>query len=241
MKELKEFLAKKSRGMPPILFAKLWGSRSHGTELPESDWDFSGVYIAPTKQVLSFKGIPDSINGKKIEKDDPDYEFHEVGKFCTLLMKGNPGIVEMLFTDRFYVETPEWEWIRGLRNKFLSKQVVLQYLGYASGQLDKLKDDKSLHSKGGKYNEKWAYHMIRVLQDALRICRGAEPLVWKENGERDFLMKIRHGEYSQEEVTRTANNIRAEIEYAKPWSALPDIGDDKALEDWLVSVRLRHL
>jgi uncharacterized protein len=217
-----------------IIFAKLWGSRSHNTELPTSDWDFSGVYLTKTRDILSFRQQSDTLDG-----NDPDYQLHEAGKFCTLLLKGNPAIIEMLFTEKMCFESPEWLRLKSLRKKFLSKQVVEQYIGYATGQLRKLQNGIGLHTRGGKYSEKWAYHLVRLLQDALRIVRGGYPIVWKDNSDRDFLMRIRNEKFTWKEIEVIANNLLAELEVQKPWM-LPDQGDADLLEEWLVTTRLKY-
>lgn len=229
LEKLDSFLKTKA-AWPKVMFAKVWGSRSHHTEIDGSDWDFSGVYVAPTRSVLSFRHAAETLDGK-----DPDFSFHEAGKFCTLLLKGNFGIVEMLFTERMYRGSPEWDWLKSQRKKFLSKQVVKQYIGFSEGNL------KDLRARAnGSYDLKAGYHLIRVLQDALRIVRGGEPIVWKEGEQRDFLLRIRNGEFSFKELDKMAGNILAEIKSCEPWQ-LPDRGDEDALEEWLVAVRMRNL
>src|SRR6185503_19803307 len=98
MDELQEFM--QNRTFPgKIIFSKVWGSRSHNCEKPDSDWDFSGVYVGDTRKVLSLTPAAETTqNNEGAEK--PDFSFHEVGKFSSLLLTGNPGIVEMLFTER---------------------------------------------------------------------------------------------------------------------------------------------
>jgi predicted nucleotidyltransferase len=76
-----------------IIYAKIWGSHSHNTQLPTSDVDYLLVYAAPRDAILGLFKRPDTVDGTK-----PDFQAHEVGKFCELLIKGNPAIVEMLFT-----------------------------------------------------------------------------------------------------------------------------------------------
>lgn len=227
MKEIDDFLSKKS--FPKLVFSKVWGSRSHQLELPESDWDFSGVYVLPTKSILSFRPFEKTLDGKS-----PDYSFHEVGKFCDLLLKGNPGILEMLFTDKMCNTTPEWDWIKQIRRKFLTRQSISAYRGFAVAQMNSLKHN-------GKYDTKAAYHLIRLLQDALRISRGGEPVVWKEGHQRDFLMSIRRNEIMFKDLEKTYNNLFAEIKAQEPFSDLPEKGDEDALEEWLITVRMRNI
>lgn len=238
MEELKEFL--KTIKLPGrTLFAKVWGSRSHDTHLPDSDWDFSGVYAVPTIELFKLNQPPETIQRENPELK-PDYSFHEVGKFCNLLLKGNPGILEMLFTELFAVEDPDWIILYDNRKKFLSRQAIGHYIGYAEGQLKRLKAGTCLKTSGSEYNTKWAYHMLRLLNDANRIATGGEPEVWKHGVEKKFLMDVRHGVYSPEEVECFAQekikNIRA-----TDVAHLPEQGDAEFLENWLVSLRRKEL
>ena len=243
MNEHLDALQEVARRIPGrVLFWKTWGSRSHNTELPSSDWDYLGVYLAPTKAVLSLHPPPETIDNSEAQK--PDYQIHEAGKFCKLLLKGNPGIIEMLFTERMCYESPEWLELKAKRNGYLTRTSVRQYLGYAEGQLKKLfahSGDGGLHTKGGKYSEKWAYHLVRLLQDARRIAQGGEPIVWKEDGEeRRLLMRIRTGEMPQGQVEAHARALLAEIDGMKPWK-IPEEASEMFLEDWLLRLRLKDL
>jgi predicted nucleotidyltransferase len=224
-----------------ILFAKVWGSRSHNTDTNRSDWDFSGVYVVPTKSILGMDKVTETVANKE-GAEKPDFSFHEIGKFCNLLLVGNPGILEMLYTEIMCVGSPEWDALKAERNRYLSVGAVKQYLGYAEGQLRRLKAGSGLHTTGGQYNEKWAYHMIRLLYDAKRIVEGGHPVVWKDDGaERNYLMMIRNGAISKQDVEDTATKLVAEIDERLPICGLPDIGDKNFLEDWLIGIRLKDL
>jgi predicted nucleotidyltransferase len=234
---LEQFLEKKV--FPgKVIFAKVWGSRSHNTNKPDSDWDFSGVYVAPTKEFLGLDRPAETVQNKE-GQEKPDYSFHEVGKFCNLLLTGNPGILEMLFTERLFHSTDDWQPLVENRHRFLSKSAVNHYVGYAEGQLKRLKSDSYLHTSGGKYNEKWAYHLMRLLIDADRIVSGGEPVVWKVGEEREFLMRIRCGEMTQEEVEREANSHIDKLRNTV--SAIREKGDRVFLNDWLVALRMKNL
>lgn len=241
MDELKAFLdAKKLPGR--LLFAKVWGSRSHNTEKEDSDWDFSGVYMVDTRDFLGMTKVEETLAKEGDEK--PDFAFHEVGKFCNLLLVGNPGILEMLYTEKMCTTSPEWLALKANRQLFLSKSAVNQYVGYAEGQLKRLRNGNCLHTKGCGYNEKWAYHLSRLLFDAERIVfsPASGPIVWKEDGpERDYLMNIRHGNVSREEVEKKAELSIARIKEGLERSKLPETGSKEFLEDWLVDLRLNHL
>lgn len=209
----------KIRGM--VLYSKIWGSHSHSTELPGSDVDYTGVYVAYPRDLLCLHPPADTLTGEK-----PDYQIHEVKKFCDLLLKGNPAIIEMLFTDRFMWFDPKWKPLHANRNKFLSQAVVKQYLGYSQAQLQRLRHGKPVHSKGGLPGEKWCYHMVRVAWDAERIALGGEPKVWKEGEEKEKLMAIRTGLWTVEQAVQEAEVTIARIEAKKPWP-LPEHGDEE--------------
>lgn len=216
-----------------LLMCKIWGSHSHNTQLSTSDVDYLGIYVAPTSKVLSMDSPKETIDGKK-----PDFQVYELKHFCNLLIKGNPNIVEMLFTDRYWYSAMPDEWKKLVENRktLLSRTAVKSYLGYCHGQYQRLINDKSLHTTGGKYNPKWAYHMIRLLYDAQRIAQGGEPVVWKEGNERDILMSIRREQVSREDVEELMKRLLSDIEAIKPWQ-LPEEGDRELLNGWLLEVR----
>jgi hypothetical protein len=134
------------------------------------------------------------------------------------------------------VTSDHWGNLRDLRRQFLTKRSVEQYLGYARGQLTNLKHGSRLHTKGGAFNEKWAYHMLRILYDAERIVDGNEPMVWKDGPERDRLMAVRHGEFTQEQLESQATSLLERIEGKQPWD-LPDEPPTVVLNDWLLGAR----
>ena len=212
----------------------MWGSHSHDTNIPGSDYDYLGVYVAPTRVMLSLDPAPDTI-----QKKDPDMQIHEAAKFARLLMKGNPGIIECLFTEKMQYCTNAWNKLRLYRDQFLTKRCVKQYLGYCQGQLHKLVHaggKSGLHTSGGKYNTKWAYHLIRLAHDAERIAKGEFPTVWKEGEERELLMSIRRGEFSKEKIEQMGTAMIRKVDGMKPWD-LPEEPDKRLLNDWLWDVR----
>lgn len=221
------------------IFGKISGSQSHNLNLTTSDVDYLVVYVTPLKKLLSLSPPADSVSNPDGSK--PDYQAHEVGKFSQLLLKGNPTVIEMLFSDRLCFETPIWQRLKAERKRFLCAHSVKQYLGYVQGQMARLLKHggkSGLHSKGGAINEKWSYHCIRLLSDAERIAKGQEPVIWKEDGseERELLMKIRTDQVGQEAIEQLIRQGIARIDGMKPWP-IPDEGDRQFLEDWLLDLR----
>lgn len=236
MKELDDFL--KSKQLPGgLVFAKVWGSRGYNTDTPESDWDFSGVFVWPTRKMFGLEPLPDCMVSKK-GQEKPDYSFHEAGKFARLLLDGNHNIIEMLWTERDYLWVPPWDELRAQRCKFLSKKVVNQYLGFAEGQF-------AMTKKGKDEDLKSAYHSVRALLDAVRISAGDMPLVWKTTGsdEHSLLMSIRRRELTVDEIESIVVSLalKTRQQMDGPDSTLPLRGDAKVIEDWLIRLRELHL
>lgn len=216
-----------------VLFAKIAGSHSHNMAVPTSDIDISGVYLVGTKDVLGLDKVKDTIGGE-------DKTFHEAGKFASLLLKGNSTIFEMLYTDKMcYVSGPFNELMKK-KKRFLSRKVIKQYLGYMQSQMRRLEKGQSMHTTGGEYNSKFAFHFLRLGMDGISLAQGKFPDIWKVGEDRQFLMNVRLGKYTQTQVLEFARGNIEAIESYKPWS-LPDDGDKRLLNDWLVDLRMKGL
>jgi predicted nucleotidyltransferase len=165
----------------------------------------------------------------------PDFQAHEARKFAHLLLKGNPGVVECLFTEVGVNWGPEWARLLERRKMFLNTQTLKQYLGYCRGQLQRMDAGTRLHTKGGEFNTKWAYHMIRLAHDAERISKGQAPLVFKTGDEKALLMDVRAGKWGPDQLASMYREIEERIDAGKPWP-IPDSADENVLNEWLWSL-----
>jgi hypothetical protein len=231
------------RGPGDLVFAKVWGSYSHNCAREGSDLDFLAVYQMPTRAVLGLDDVQEDAV-REISKGSPyDLEAHEIGKYCRLLLKGGPAMLECLFTGRLFRASMPFSDLMSKdgRARFLSRRAVKQYLGYAEGQIKRFYGSRSLHSKGGEATEKWAYHFARLATDAQRIASGMPPLVWKEGEEREALMRIRTGEASAEKVVANTDEIIKALRAEEANWKVPEEPDAAYLNDWLVKQRLRQI
>lgn len=124
-----------------IIFKALVGSHSHGTNTPESDEDFSGVYVQNNDDILSY-GYEEYVQVNKDEK------YFEVKRFLDLLMVSNPAALELLFApEDCVIETsPQFKLIYENRHKFLTKKCYNTFAGYAKTQIHKSKGtDKKIN------------------------------------------------------------------------------------------------
>lgn len=220
---------------PNLIYLKVWGSHSHNCALPESDMDMLGVFVAPMRAAVKVGGL--SQGQQTINRHKPDVQLYEADKFCQMLLKGNPQVIEALWTERMYYRTRLWDMLTVERDLLtFNKTVLRQYLGYATAQYHRLLEDKPLHTTGGQYNTKWAYHCLRLLGDAGRIARREPPQIWKIGEERDLLMAVRRGEYDRETV---AGMMKAAINKAgrADDTDLMEHADRRLLDHWLYLAR----
>lgn len=225
------------------LVIRIEGSQVYGLATEESDIDFMAVFAAPTLELLSVEGF--RIDGKRTESwthSKPDIRAWEVRHFCELLLKGNPGVIESLYSPPgTYLHTHEWNDLCLYRRAFLSKAVVRQYLGYISGQLSRLHNGQSVHTTGGSYNTKFAYHCLRLCHDGLVIAQGGEPQVRKEGPFKRFLLDVRNDAYRKEIVEDMIHERIGHLEHALAHCSLPEEGDRALLNEWLLNIRTEGL
>lgn len=152
-----------------IALVTLSGSRAYGTNRPGSDLDLAGVYVAPTRDVLSLQGA------KKTHKlPDRDATFHEMSHFCKLAAAANPTILEVLWSP-VLVMGEHGKRLRATRQAFLSKRVVNTYGGYAVSQLRKAEAGTG-GARGVEHfkREKFLMHTLRLLDTGIAVLRTGE-------------------------------------------------------------------
>jgi hypothetical protein len=121
----------------------VFGSHLYGTNTPESDKDYKGVYI-PNREDYLLLRVPKSIhlsstsNIEKNTKDDIDDEMYSINHFFKLASEGQTVALDMLFAPQsFWIESSSvWERIVYNREKFLSKNLSA-FIGYAKKQAGK--------------------------------------------------------------------------------------------------------
>lgn len=106
----------------------------YNLDTPESDIDVKGIYVIPTNELLN------TLTGfHKIDKvhdhTDPDWAYFEVQKYMSLVLKGNPTALELLFANEYTKLTPEGQLLIDNRSAFLSKKIKNAYIGYALQQV----------------------------------------------------------------------------------------------------------
>lgn len=131
--------------MQTILVKAYAGSHLFGTNTPESDTDFKGVYIPSEREVILQKVqhvIQDKREkalGEKNTKDDIDVEYISLHKFLNMVYEGQTAALELLFTpDHLIVEQhPIWKFLKVHCKQHLMNKKVSAFVDYCKTQADK--------------------------------------------------------------------------------------------------------
>lgn len=227
---------------PDTIMLAYRGSISHGTYVPPDqpnstdDVDLMGIVIPDETHYLGLREY--GSRGTVEIMDDPyDVVLYESRKAISLLMKGNPNIINMLWLadDMYLYKTPAGDYLRSCRNAFVTKAVYKPFRGYAKSQMDKMEHGTFQGYMGDKrkkivekygYDTKNASHLIRLLRQGGEFLRSGELNVDRSVvGDADELIAIKNGEWSLADVRDEASYLDANLTTAYEESKLPEAPD----------------
>lgn len=98
-----------------------------------------------------------------------------------------------------------------------------------------------LQNKGKQFDRKNVAHAIRLMHMGIEIARGEGVKVDRTNIDRDFIMNIRNGNSSYEDIISYLENKKIEMEDAMTSSTLPEKIDIEKINNLLIEIRKRQL
>lgn len=122
------------------------GSNLYGTNRPDSDIDYTGIFLPSSADLLGMQNCPTEYtenvkkgSGPRNTAGDVDCKFFGLKQFFKLAAEGQPGQLEMLFAPDSHtvVTSPEWELIKKEKGLFLSKKGIGPFIGFAIAQAHK--------------------------------------------------------------------------------------------------------
>lgn len=215
---------------PYIIYRCKVGSKAFGLDNASSDDDLRGIFLPPADRHWSLYKIPEQIE-IKTEVDDEVY--WELEKFLKLALKANPNILETLWTPIVLDMHPVGEKIRTNRNAFLSNHLYKTYSGYVLSQFRRM---KNAYEKTGKYKNKHAMHLVRLLYSGIGALKTGEIMV-DVSQHREQLLEIRNGIFSFEEIRQIALELDRQFQDAFEHTSLPDQPDFAAVDQMLIEAR----
>ena len=127
------------------VFKCIFGSELYGTNTPQSDRDYKGIFKAPLSDIVLGRESHTIFENEESKRDDGrnnpdavDCEWIELRRFVKDCLAGQTYALDMLFSPyNMWVEyTCYWDAIILARNKLLSKDVK-PYIGYCRQQATK--------------------------------------------------------------------------------------------------------
>lgn len=122
------------------------GSHLYGTNTPDSDQDYLGIFLNTKDEILGLQNseeltdntVSKADNGRNT-KDAVDCKYYELRKFCRLAMNGNPTVLEILFVnpENILEITEEGKELLSLKSEFISQRIYDSFMGYAISQKKK--------------------------------------------------------------------------------------------------------
>lgn len=213
----------------------LVGSRAHGLHNEDSDYDWRGVFVNPTSEILAIGNDVKQTSWVEGQEDDTKYE---LGRFLYLATKCNPSILEVMVSPVKEDETTEEGMeMRSLFPKIWEpKRVMDAFCGYAHNQ-----EKKFLVGREGR-PQKFCVAYIRSLWMCHRLLSTGElPVRVDDDGLRETLLRWKNGPVPTPkiigEVMETAALHKDMVLAAYERCDKEKKCDMKAVNDFLLKVR----
>jgi predicted nucleotidyltransferase len=230
-----------------LLFLGYRGSIAHGMYVPNSnpnsidDRDLIGAFMAPWTHYLGLKQVKET---KEKFYGAYDCVFYEAKKLISLLVNGNPNVLSILWLEPQHIiyQTEFYKLFRENRELFFSKKIYHAFVGYARAQLKRMthcnfegymgKKRKKLVEKFG-YDCKNASHLIRLLTMGIEFLK-EKTLYVERKYDAKYLMAIKKGEYTLEEIQQRSSELFNLAEQAYLKTDLPNLPDYDKINTMLV-------
>jgi len=158
-----------------VVYITKYGSKLYGTDNPNSDTDYKGIFIPSKKDVLLKRDVEhynfNSNEETRNSKEDIDLQLFSIYKFFSLLKKGETGAMDILFSmfradTQVYNEEAFTKVIMENYKKFYNRNLH-SFIGYCVGQ------SKVYNIRGERFNE---LHLFVEYFKALVVEKGTEKL-----------------------------------------------------------------
>lgn len=224
---------------PHVAFEFIVGSTAYGLAVPTSDEDCVGSYVLPSRQLWGLRKYQETV-----QTHVPDGTYHEIGKFIQLACKGNPNTIELgeIVSIPGLVKIPPqneilWELFDRWYEIFVSKYVFSAYQSYAINQFKKIEQDLRNREE---IRWKHACHLLRLLWSGAECMRTGRIVVRPEDSVREYLLRVRNGEITQEEFRECRLKFEREFQEAFDRTLLPEQANFEEANKLLIAIRERE-
>lgn len=187
--------------------------------------------------------------GVRSEAGDIDYVAYGLRKYLGLALKCNPSVLLALFVPPIHIRTLTHDGaaLRELAPKIVSKLAYSTFRGYMRQQHERLIEVRGqrnvtrpeLIEKYG-FDTKYAGHIVRLGFQGEELLLTGRITLPMPQAQREFVLGVRTGALTlnqvSDEVIAAENRLNAALER----SPLPELPDNAAVQDWMLSTYLRH-
>ena len=211
----------------------LVGSQAHGLATPESDFDYRGVFIVPTQDILSLDTTVKQTNWIEGRDDDTSWE---LSHFLKLATKCNPTILET-FLSPVIESTEDGQRLRDIfPHVWNSVDVRNAFIGYGLNQRKKMLEDKD-----GK-SAKFAVAYLRTLLNAAELLQTGTFTIRvgdMDHGLGDMFKRIKAGNFEYGYIIDTTRKWEKVVRDA--FDQNPDKKTDMvAVNEFLLDMRKKY-
>lgn len=210
-----------------VIFRCIVGSTAFGLNDKNSDIDRRGFYLPPAELHWGLAGVPEQLETGQEEC------YWEIEKFIRLALKGNPNILECLYSPLIETCTPLASELIEMRHIFLSRHIHRTYNSYVLSQFKKLEQD--LRNQHG-IRWKHVMHLIRLLLSAIAILEDGFVTI-RVHEHREQLLAIRRGEVPWQHVEHWRLSLHKALDRAMETTTLPEHPDYTRANDFLLRAR----
>ena len=159
-----------------VVYVTQYGSKLYGTDNPNSDTDYKGIFIPNQESVLLKRDMEhynfnSNDNNTRNGKDDIDLQLFSIYKFFHLLKKGETGAMDILFSmfreDTQLINDKEFTSVIMENYKRFYNKNLHSFVGYCVGQ------SKVYNIRGERFNE---LHLFVDYFNSLVKEQGSEKL-----------------------------------------------------------------
>lgn len=159
-----------------VVYVTKYGSKLYGTDNPNSDTDYKGIFIPNQESVLLKRDMEhynfnSNDNNTRNGKDDIDLQLFSIYKFFHLLKKGETGAMDILFSmfreDTQLINDKEFTSVIMENYKRFYNKNLHSFVGYCVGQ------SKVYNIRGERFNE---LHLFVDYFNSLVKEQGSEKL-----------------------------------------------------------------
>ena len=227
------------------LFVTVSGAHIYGFNSPDSDVDLRGCHQLPLEAIVGLKSTVETIDRESIENGvEVDIVSHDIGKYFRLLIKNNGYVLEQIFSPLVISGESFLEELRPIAGKCITRFHYHHYRGFFNTKLKMLDNEPQKKAKSLLY----AYRVLltgihlmnhgRVETDIRKLYadHGLDfiPDLIAQKVEEKIALPNLDWDFHRQQLI----DLEAKMESAFEASSLPEHRDERAVNDFLLRLRM---